>query len=198
VFNLYNLAHVFLTGATVLLPVALFARSLFKGRRTRFAFVLVAASVAGSFLSTAFYQHYAAPALAPILILITAAYRYLRQAGPTFAALLPAAAIGMSLLDGAPALLHDPAVLRVASRIHMEEAVREHPGRHLILVRYSGTLRPIEEWVYNGADIEGAPVVWAHDLGPSENRRLIQYFHDREVWLFQPTIDPDWIGPYHE
>jgi hypothetical protein len=112
--------------------------------------------------------------------------------------LIPAAAIGMSLLDGAPALLHEPAVLKVATRGRLEGTVTEHPGRHLIIVRYSGGLRPIEEWVYNGADIDGAPVVWAHDLGAIENRRLLAYFHDREVWLFQPNIDPEWIGPYRE
>jgi hypothetical protein len=76
--------------------------------------------------------------------------------------------------------------------------VKEHPGRHLIIVRYSEEWRPTEEWVYNGADIDGAEVVWAHDLGPQENRRLIAYFHDREVWLFQPNIDPEWIEPYRD
>ncbi len=201
VFNLYNLIHIFLTGAMVLVPVAVFARHLAKGRRTRFAFVLVAASVAGSFFSVAFYQHYAAPTIAPILILITGAFRYLRHtrsAGPMLAALIPLAAIGMSLLDGARALLHDPDVFKVASRGRLERTVKEHPGRHLIIVRYNAELRPIEEWVYNGADIDGAEVVWAHDLGAVENRRLASYFHDRQVWLFQPNIDPDWIAPYRE
>jgi hypothetical protein len=201
VFNLYNLVHIFFTGAMVLAPVAVFAWPLAKGWRTRFALVLVAASVAGSFFASAFYQHYAAPAAAPILILITGAYRLLRRTllpGPMLAVLIPLAAIGLSFLDGVPALLREPAVLRVALRSRIEGAVEEHPGRHLIIVRYSGGLRPIEEWVYNGADIDGAQVVWAHDLGPEENRRLISHFHDREVWLFQPNINPERIEPYRD
>jgi hypothetical protein len=199
VLNLSNLVRIFFTGAMVLAPVAIFAWPLARDRRTRFAVVLVAASIAGSFFSSAFYQHYAAPAVAPILILITGASRRLRQTSlGTLAALIPLAAIGMSVLDGAPALLREPALLRVAGRARIEESVKDHPGRHLIIVRYSGGLRPIEEWVYNGADLDRASVLWAHDLGPAENRRLISYFHDREVWLFQPNIDPDWIEPYRE
>jgi hypothetical protein len=200
VFNLYNLVHIFLSGAMVLLPVVVFAKPLATGRRTRYAFALVTATVVGSFLSAAFYQHYAAPAVAPILILITGAYRYLRYArgGTMLAVLIPVCAIGLSLADGVPALLREPAVLRVATRSRLEETVKQHPGRHLIIVRYSGGLRPIEEWVYNGADLDNAPVVWAHDLGTVENRRLTTYFHDREVWLFQPNIDAEWIGPYKE
>jgi len=201
VLNLYNLVHIFFAGAMVLAPVAVFAWPLAKGWRTRFAFVLVAASIAGSFFASAFYQHYAAPAVAPILILVTGAYRLLRRtllAGPMLAVLIPVAAIGLSFLDGAPALLREPAVLRVALRSRIAGPLQEHPGRHLIIVRYNGVLRPIDEWVYNGADIDGAQVVWAHDLGPEQNRRLISYFHDRDVWLFQPNIDPERIEPYRD
>jgi hypothetical protein len=201
VFNLDNVIHIFLMGAMVLVPVAIFARPLAKTGRTRFAFVLVGASVAGSFLSAPFYQHYAAPAVAPLLVLVTGAYRHLRHAqssGPMFAALIPLVAIGMSILNGVPALLHDPAVLRVAARARLEDTVKEHSGKHLIIVRYSGIQRPIEEWVYNGADLDGSQVIWAHDQGPIENRRLTSYFHDRQVWLFQPNIDAEWIGPYRD
>ena len=200
VFNLNNLVHIFLMGAMVLVPVALFAWPLATNRRTRFAFALVAASIAGSFFSAAFYQHYAAPAVAPILVLVTCSYRYLRHTriGPMLALLIPICAIGLSLLDGAPALLHEPAIFKVATRARLEEIVKEHPGKHLIIVRYTAPLRPIEEWVYNGADLDQAPVIWSHDLGAQEDRRLIAYFHDREVWLFQPNIDPEWIAPYRE
>jgi hypothetical protein len=200
VFNLYNLIHIFLMGAMVLVPVAVFAWPLGRGGRTRFAFVLFGASVAGSYLAAPFYQHYAAPAVAPFLVLITGAYRHLRHArssGPMLAVLIPSVAIGMFLLSGVPALLHDPDVLKTANRARLEDTVKEHPGRHLIIVRYNGVLRPIEEWVYNGADLDESQV-WAHDLGTVENRRLTSYFHDRQVWLFQPNIDPEWIGPYRE
>ena len=164
--------------------------------------MLVVASVAGSFISAPFYQHYAAPAVAPILVLVTGAYRHLRHTPD-----LPESNVcgtntaggnrDVSILNGVPALLHDPAVLRVAARTRLEDTVKEHPGKHLIIVRYSGALASgFEEWVYNGADLDAAQVIWAHDLGPIENRRLTSYFHDRQVWLFQPNIDAEWIGAY--
>jgi len=42
------------------------------------------------------------------------------------------------------------------------------------------------EWVYNRADIDNAKIVWARDMGPTDNAELIRYFKDRSVWLLQP------------
>jgi len=42
------------------------------------------------------------------------------------------------------------------------------------------------EWVYNQADIDNAKIVWARDMGPTDNVELIRYFKDRSVWLLQP------------
>ena len=39
------------------------------------------------------------------------------------------------------------------------------------------------EWVYNAADIDAAPVVWARDTDPVQNRELVEYFSDRTAWL---------------
>jgi hypothetical protein len=62
----------------------------------------------------------------------------------------------------------------------------ERPGRHVILVRYRETDTPHQEWIYNPADIDAAPVIWARDLGPIENERLIRYYAGRSFWLFEP------------
>jgi len=59
-----------------------------------------------------------------------------------------------------------------------------HGGRHLMLVRY-GDHNVHQEWVYNGADIGSAPVVWARDMGDERNRRLMEHFADRSVWLLE-------------
>jgi hypothetical protein len=69
-------------------------------------------------------------------------------------------------------------------------------GRHLIVVRYTGTQNPHEEWVYNRADIDASDVVWAHDMGVEENRKLIGYFKNRTVWIFLPDVDPESLAPY--
>ena len=72
----------------------------------------------------------------------------------------------------------------------LKESVEQHlpemrPGRHVIFVRYTGP-SPHLEWVYNPADIDAAPVIWAHDLGKAENERLRQYYAGRSFWLFEP------------
>jgi hypothetical protein len=59
------------------------------------------------------------------------------------------------------------------------------PGHHVIFVRYTGP-SPHLEWVYNPADIDAAPVIWAQDLGPEENERLRRYYPGRSFWLLEP------------
>ena len=45
------------------------------------------------------------------------------------------------------------------------------------------------EWIYNEADIDRAKVVWAHDMGTTENCKLVEYFKDRVIWSL--TIERD-------
>jgi hypothetical protein len=47
------------------------------------------------------------------------------------------------------------------------------------------------DWVYNGAEIDGAKIVWARDMGPSSNRELLDYYPQRRVW----TLDADNVSP---
>jgi hypothetical protein len=51
------------------------------------------------------------------------------------------------------------------------------------------------ELVYNDADIDAARIVWARDMGP-QNLELIQYFHDRKVWLVNGSQSPLRLVPY--
>ena len=58
------------------------------------------------------------------------------------------------------------------------------------MVRYRPSHDIHREWVRNAADIDGAPVVWAHDLGEARNAKLLEYFRDREAWLLEVN-DPE-------
>ncbi len=63
------------------------------------------------------------------------------------------------------------------------------PGHDLVIVKYGDTHDLHEEWVYNGPDINAQSIVWARDMGLEHNRRLINYFEGRTVWLFEPDED---------
>lgn len=52
------------------------------------------------------------------------------------------------------------------------------------------------QWIYNAADIDASPVVWARDMGGQENQALLKYFHDRQVWLLDPNVEPPQIAPF--
>ena len=73
------------------------------------------------------------------------------------------------------------------ARANVEQLLLEKvPGYHVILVRYTGGQSVHEEWVYNLANIDAAPVIWARDLGQVENERLRHYYAGRSFWLFKP------------
>jgi len=83
-------------------------------------------------------------------------------------------------------------------RIGIEHELQSRPGDQLAVVRYnsSATSSPQPGWVYNRANIEQAKVVWAWDMGPAENRELIYYFRNRQVWLVEANEEPPRVSPY--
>jgi len=80
-------------------------------------------------------------------------------------------------------------------RIAIRRQLDSVPGRQLVFVRY-GPQHQFQEWVHNAADIDGARIVWARDLGPEENQKLLRYYPDRTVWLVQPDARPPRLQSY--
>ncbi len=76
-------------------------------------------------------------------------------------------------------------------RAGIERKLEEAGGKHLILVDYDPTHIPDFEWVYNRADIDGAPIVWARMIPrPDLLAQLLVYFRDRRVWVVYPDHNP--------
>ncbi len=201
------------TGSTIFgspvtgLLVLGFLGHLWRDRRIRMALWCVAATLAGSLIEVRYYQNYAAPAVAALFILLIQALRHLRQwkpggrpAGRFLSRVLPLLLAGAALGAQGYALLRQEPVPQPVNAYRdtvSGKLLDDDPGsRHVILVRYTGHQSPHEEWVYNGADIDAQDVIWAHDLGSSENEKLIGYYKDRKVWLLQPDIDPTGLTPY--
>jgi len=81
-------------------------------------------------------------------------------------------------------------------RIAVNRQLSEMPGNLLVFVRYAPQHLFQEEWVWNAADIDGARVVWARDLGPEENEKLRSYYPGRTALLFEPDARPMRMSRY--
>jgi hypothetical protein len=65
--------------------------------------------------------------------------------------------------------------------------------QHLVVVTYGANHNPDAEWVYNAADIDGSPVVWARSMGNEKDEQLVKYFGERRVWSLHVGNDN---GPF--
>jgi hypothetical protein len=63
-------------------------------------------------------------------------------------------------------------------------------------VRYSKDHNSGEEYVYNAADIDHAKIVWAREIPGRDLGPLLNYFSNRDVWLYQPDEDDGSVTPY--
>jgi len=66
-----------------------------------------------------------------------------------------------------------------AAHHSMTQELEQQAGRQLVLVRYAPDHDPQNEWVYNRADIDDSQIVWAREMGPEQDRPLLDFFHDR-------------------
>jgi hypothetical protein len=72
-------------------------------------------------------------------------------------------------------------------RSAIERALEESGGKHLVLVRYSPSHNVHDEWVYNSADLDSAPVVWARSWRADYDEQLKQHYAgSRQIWVVQP------------
>jgi hypothetical protein len=191
-----------LTIPLVMLPWAI--------RDSRLRFPLAVSAVFLIVLSTETWglPHYAAPVAGLVFLIVTQCIRHLALWD------LRGIPLGRILKQAIPLLLFGTLVLRVANvmmhpdvqknwpRGNIERAEILHrveaiPGKHLIIVTYGPSHDPTWEWVYNRADIDGAKVVWARDMGDRDNQQLLDYFHDRHAWLVEVDGNsPSKLLPY--
>jgi hypothetical protein len=78
-------------------------------------------------------------------------------------------------------------------RARLLAQLNQQQSQHVVIVRYGLQHFVDHEWVYNEAEIDRAKVIWARDMNPARNCKLIEYFKDRRIWLLE--VDMDEPGP---
>jgi hypothetical protein len=173
------------------LPMMAIAAILRRGRKVRYLLAMLAVALAGLWLERTSLPHYLAPATGLVLALTALGVQYMcvRWGGSALAIF-----VALFFINAGRNVVRDPDPyanrqfsarrLRVIQRL---ESAGGPDGCQLAIVRYAPDHNVLEEWVYNGADIDGSAIVWARDMGDAANRELLDYYRDREpdrtVWL---------------
>jgi len=149
--------------------------------------------------------HYAAALTCVVFLFLAQAIRHLRTLrlrGRPLGLALSWAALSLLVLDDAFSIrdhICDPLEWTCQgdpSRAAIAEKLSKTRGKHLIMVRYDQDHNLHDEWVYNGAEIDSAKVLWARELDPAQNAKLFAYFKDRQIWLVEPDTDNTELIPY--
>jgi hypothetical protein len=67
-------------------------------------------------------------------------------------------------------------------RARLIDDLTHRGGKHLVIVTYGPHHEPLFDFVFNPADIDDSPVVFARSMGAQKDRELLDYFHGRQVW----------------
>lgn len=187
-----------LTLPLLLLPLAL------RNRRLLALLLSALALFVGNAMYPFFFPHYAAPLCGLIILLIVYGMRYLRlfrfRSRPVgaimFRGLVLAIAASAVLTVAGGLLQHWYVSATFTARGQALRQLRSMGGKHLVLVHYS----PHHEFhygvVFNDADIDRSPVIWARQLDPASDKALAAYYGDRDAWFFNPDELPVTLVPF--
>jgi hypothetical protein len=178
---------------------------LFRHRKMYLPLAAFASTMLGFGLVAWSLPHYFAPATCVFYAVFVTAMRYVRLFRPKGIAigiaLCRLAVLGLALetADRIATGTEDQGELggdRLPGRPAVLETLSGIRGKHLIVVRYSKSHIIFTDWVYNPADLEGSKVIWARELDDEQNRKLVEHFKDRRVWLLQPDRAGAPLLPY--
>jgi hypothetical protein len=190
----------FYLGPILLVPLAA-VPWFWRKPRLRLAFICLAALGCALAAITWFQPHYMAPAAPLVYLLVAEGLRRLRlwrwhgmRAGATLVATLPLvyAALFLCYLI----LPRNHVETWPFERAELLARLEKEGGRHVVVVRYGPDHDAHNEWVFNGADIDGSPVIWARDMGSEGNAALLRHYRDRHIWLLEADLEPAELKPY--
>jgi hypothetical protein len=196
--NLIELYRFFL-GPVLLLAILISLKRLTRDRRLRIPLLLLLMFYLGISVEVNTFAHYVAPATVLVFLVAIATIQSISSCFPP-GKLRPAAIcalfICIAVFDGRR--LMDPVArycygrdLRefLAQRERVLTFLSRQPGLQLVLVRYGPHHAVENEWVYNGANIDQARIVWARAMPEGKDDELLRYYPDRRVWILDDDAE---------
>ncbi len=162
----------------LLLPLVALPRALVRRREARLLALALLVFAFAPFSITWWLQaHYLAPAAAlaaTLLFILLAELETMKRGG------LLAAAVVVVFFVNSIGSWAAPASARgfEPQRQSIVRSLISHGGRHVVFVAPE-----VFDAVYNSANIDAQPVVWARDLGAPRNATLLAYYGDRQAWM---------------
>jgi len=140
--------------------------------------------------------HYFAPGIFVLLIPALYSIRRLKLAGGRFGPALVLLAVAVMFAAAfQPDRYHDWE--DIPARSDVDRALSSATGPHLVFVRYAPDHEIVMmDRVYNRADIDASPIVWARYMGPDQDRELIGYYPNRKAWIYDADVRPLSLEPY--
>ena len=205
-------------GGFALIPPLLMSGRVLRDRRIRLLLFCLLVLMAGQAIEIFMFLHYLAPFTVVFYALGLQAMRHLRLWKPE------GKPVGLILTRLCVTLCIFMACIRIcAVPLHLEQNVwpgletsdswmgpghwgtqraqvqarlEKLPSPQLAIVRYASDHDPLDEWVYNRANIDASKVVWAREGNPAADRVLLRYYQNRRAWLIEPDTRPPTVIPY--
>jgi hypothetical protein len=143
------------------------------------------------------YMHYSAPITGLNYYFVQRAFRLTRwrnkKLGHFMLRLTLFLAIAAFLVSVYGTIKKESSATWQNRRAQLVKTLKQEDGKHLVVVSYGTQHSYHDEWVYNGADIDGAKVVFARAMTSRQDCQLTEYFKFHRIWLLE--IDADETMP---
>jgi len=178
---------------------------VFRDQLMRPAWITIGLVAVATYLVVWSNAHYAAPITCVLILIYLQSLRHLRPMRWKrwrWGAILARTSVLLLSVDTAGAVIRKDCdnlywtCQGDVSRLTIQRRLEVLPGKHLVMVRYGDDHNIHDDWVYNGADIDSAKVIWAREINPEQDAKLLKYFSDRNVWLVTPDEDNTFLEPY--